>query len=131
MAKEIRVIAWCDGNHDEDDRVQADNSVTLAFGRGKPRTVDLCDPCNKELIHPVMELFGTYGVVGDGSIETGLGVKPKSKGGLMRHAPAPPCPECGHQAPTRSALGQHLKNQHGTGIKDYPEIRLIKPPASI
>ena len=29
------------------------------------------------------------------------------------------CPECGYVAPTRTANGQHLKQQHGTRLGDY------------
>lgn len=120
MAKEIRVIAWCDGNHDEDEKVQADGTVTVAFGRGKPRTVDLCNPCNKELIEPVQVLFGTYGVVADGSIETGLaGIETRKQ---RKTKPNVPCPECGFQSVSRNALSSHLKGQHGKGMRDYPGL---------
>lgn len=115
--KEIKVIAWCDGNHDEGEMIQADGAVTIAFGKGKPRTVDLCKSCNEDMIEPVMAMFGQFGVTDDGSISTGLaGIEPRRRA----RKPNPPCPDCGHQSPNRSALGTHMKNRHDKGLKDYP-----------
>lgn len=58
MAQELRVYIWCDGvklgadgdfvpRHDP--QTTAGLTRTFAFDGGKPKKVDLCDPCNTEL----------------------------------------------------------------------------------
>jgi hypothetical protein len=113
--KEIKVVTWCDACGE--DRIPADQSVTMSIGRTKPRTIDLCDMHHKELIVPVDYLLHAWGV-GEESAPRPTA----AQRGPRTIKPNPPCPDCGHQSPNRSALGTHTKNRHDKGLKDYPGL---------
>jgi hypothetical protein len=119
--KEIRIVAWCDGNHEEGEQVRAEQQVSMTIGKMlKPRTVDLCDDCFKTMIVPVETMLTAFGVVED----TAKAYKPKApKGEPAQQENVPPCPECGEQMKSRPGLGVHLSRKHGKrGLIDYPDL---------
>lgn len=133
MSKEVQVVSWCDGDHEAQERAVMERIVTV--DGGKPVVLDLCERCDKVMgdLLTLME----RGAPADGS-------KPKRQhrktpgpyqstgsGGRVRVLAAdmpmdcrePGCvdPRTGvaYVAPTRSALGQHVKQKHHKLLSDY------------
>lgn len=109
--KEINVVAWCDGDHDNrDGRAPADIEVRISVNGGPPRLLDLCR------VHDAMlaDLMAAGAEVGPPApVQRAVNGRPTLPSDSLA------CPECGYVGPNRSALGAHLKSQHGTGIRDY------------
>lgn len=127
MARELRLITWCDGDHDED--VPATTVRTLTVDGGKPVLLDLCDVCDK--IVQDMVVFMERGVLASKAIATPAARVPRTAALPTRAAPeqAVPtradgkdrvdCQDCDYVGRTRSALGQHLKSKHDKKFSDY------------
>lgn len=131
--REIRVMRWCDAKHgdDERERIHAQHEVVVAMDRAKPLMIDLCDDHYMQIVDPLRVLLDERGAPAD-QPQT-----PQARSNAGRKVdvpsvklPAPPCPVCGTQSPTRGALGQHLKQKHGKGLLDFPELALPNSPIS-
>lgn len=59
MSKEIIKRTWCD-NHERQGIQEPGEERRIDLGNG-PRALDLCDPCDKELLEPLRELLGESG----------------------------------------------------------------------
>jgi hypothetical protein len=111
-----RIVTLCDmhGARDED---QPGSPYDLAIRVGGKRfefvTVDLCESCAKGLV----DVFAEISQVGrpfDG--DPTEAVAKRAKHGVGRRPLETNCPECGHDAPTRSALRSHVTSAHGQTI---------------
>lgn len=114
--KEVRLIPWCDGHDDE--KVEAVIERTITIDGCKPVLLDLCDLCDKNVI-VVAELL-SRGVLAE---KPKRKPKAKPKGDLLTPADVDSqtttaCPRCGHNSPTRSALGAHTRTKHGMGLRE-------------
>ena len=118
---------WCDGEHEGD--VPATVTRTLVLDGGDPYLLDLCEPCDKAVqdIAVLMErgVLASQAITAPGSTRTRVVPRPrKGVGGrtasVMKNSVAwRTCPVCGHEAPTRSANGQHLKQNHEKKLSDF------------
>lgn len=109
--KQIQVIAWCDGPHDEDEQVPATEQVTVQIDRLRPRTIDLCEFCYKDMVEPLRTTLVEFGVDPTGAPpKATMPAKPKRQRTTA-------CPLCDQVSNSRSALGQHLKRMHSTGFR--------------
>src|SRR5215831_17310274 len=113
MSKEVRVIAWCDGEHRHREEATVERHETLD---GRPVVLDLCEPCNK-LLDEAQEVVREWlrrGVL-ESKAAASTESKTRSRRGpdvesvFMRTCPEPGCT---YVAPTRSALSQHTKQKH-------------------
>jgi len=136
MARELKLITWCDGDHDHDE--PATVVRTLTVDNCKPVLLDLCEPCDK-VVQDMLSLM-QQGVLADKAIVGSMtGPRPR----VVQSRPSPTrsdsavsarrkqieasgqhrtdCAEedCDYVAPTRSALGQHLKMKHDAKLSDY------------
>lgn len=65
--RQIKIEAWCD-NHfaASEDYVQATVSRTVGLlATGSPKTLDLCDDCDAQLVGPLLQLLVSHGVFYD------------------------------------------------------------------
>lgn len=104
--KEIRILVWCDGPHENVNVGDGVVSHEIQIDGGPVTTIDLCPACKVKFINPLRFLLDDKGVEVDL-----LKSKKSSK-------PNPPCPDCGHRAATRSALGTHMRKDHNKGLRD-------------
>lgn len=124
MPKELVVNAWCDPCFREGERVEAEE-VTVALGHlgnMKPQVMLLCERHRKEHYDPLLTLLEEFGQASDKAKKAGS--IPKAEGGDPGNSP---CPQCGHVAPNRSALGHHARSAHQmtiTELLDEP-VRFI------
>lgn len=112
--REVQTLVWCDNTevHTEESghpRVPAHHEVVLNAA-GRPMHLDLCDSCNLLL----NEILDGWASMGSPANQT----TPVSKQRNSMNLPTQ-CPECDHNAVSRSALGQHLKHSHNTGFRAY------------
>lgn len=116
--KEVQVLAFCDNAiaHDE-AKVPAVSERTMSLDGGVEVVLDLCGTCEGGVWQTLLDLYGL------GTKATG---KAKRKTARKQVVPAAPvvghvtsattCPRCGHDAPSRSALGSHTRAVHGIGL---------------
>lgn len=123
MAQELRIDTWCDpclaaGANEEG----APEEVTMG---GKARVLDLCKAHRDKLLGPLETALEAWGRRPEGA---------PAKRAYTRRAPTPQpaearshsarvpvaamCLVCGHQSPTSSALGAHIKTAHGLTMAD-------------
>lgn len=124
MARELKLVTWCDGEHDGD--VPATTARTLAVDGSKPILLDLCETCDK--VVQDMLAFMDRGVLASHAVSAPAARVRRSPGSVPLTPPQrrdgkdrADCMEegCGYVGRTRSALGQHLKSKHGTKFTDY------------
>lgn len=106
--REIEVKKWCD-NHEGREPATVERVVQI--DQSKPRLLDLCDRCDKDL-RTWAELIAEAPVV-DFPKRT---YKARAKTSVDLSLE---CQECDHTSPSRAALGQHTRNIHGKGLKEY------------
>lgn len=59
MAQEV--ITWCDPHLAKKDERVPGKPRTIFVDGGKPKVVDMCDPCDKEILQPVRDLLAEFG----------------------------------------------------------------------
>ena len=105
MAREVRIITWCDHCLAENgDQVDASEYSGLNSA-GIKVEVDLCAECAEAFITPALSTFDAYGRES---------VKPKKRKPRVE-TPAPnggECPECGKAFTTKQSLGMHRWRAH-------------------
>lgn len=119
MAREVVVHLWCDPCLAEDQHVEG-QELTLVLPDlpgSKPRVVAVCELHRKELYQPLLDLLAEHGqTVDEEGNPTG------QRGPKRKRASSSPaseaCPECGHVAPNRQALGSHCRSRHGKSIAE-------------
>jgi hypothetical protein len=125
VARELRLDLWCDGEHGDED-VPATVTRTLTLDSGEPYLLDLCERCDKAVQD--IALLMQRGVLAEQAIIAPGSTPPRKKGPLVPTAvaskmkqsvPWRTCPDCGYVTPTRSALGQHVKQKHEKLLRDY------------
>lgn len=132
MSREVMILSWCDGDHEDKVRAEVERVVTLDGKR--PRLVDLCRSCDK--------LFTDVEWLLDRGADAEEVTEPKRRetrehpqrtakrkprrppvGSDRVDCQEPGCidPRTGEQyvAPTRTALGQHVKSKHDKRLSDY------------
>lgn len=124
--KQVVVQAYCDLPHAE--QTPATGEVTF-----ERLLLDVCDEHAESVAQQIAALRELFNV--------GVPVEPPKRGrpskpsvlpvtghggtgkrpppGLKNSVAWRTCPECGHVAPTRSANGQHLKQQHESRLGEY------------
>jgi hypothetical protein len=132
MSKEVVVQSWCDGDHEERVAATVEREETLG---GEPYLLDLCGVCDLAFA----EALGRVRVWLERGVPRSQAEAPPPR--RVRHTTGQPsarpefntvqmrtCPEQGcvdprtnehYIAPTRTALGQHLKTKHGTRLGNY------------
>lgn len=121
--REVIIVPWCDGH--DDIKVEATVERTISIDGCKPVLLDLCDQCDKDVII-VSELM-SRGVLAENPKRKPR--KPKVQQFEGADEPYPfvggedpktttICRICGHDSPTRSALGAHVKTKHSMGLKE-------------
>jgi len=132
MSQEVKIILWCDNDHEEPALAVITRTVTIdEFG---PTKIDLCDTCDK--IIEMAEELAKKGV-------PATRVKPlmaadkyrdqrAARGGKPR--PWGPCEICGHSSTTRGGLVQHIRVHHDMTKTQYEAaghgpIPMELPPA--
>ena len=122
--KEVTVIAFCDGDHEE--RIRSVVERTVAIDGSKAVMLDLCDTCDK-VVGDMLILMERGAVVkGGGKKKSGTGTgRPVGRPAGAPFKTSIPfegphiCPECGFESKSRGALGQHLSSKHDKGFRDY------------
>jgi hypothetical protein len=135
MSKEVQIVPWCDGDHEE--AVRAEVERTVAVDGSKTILLDLCQPCDKlfEDLSWLMERGVQADKVREPRRRKASEVRPVAETPRKRKGRQPPpgakrvdCqePSCldprtgePYMAPTRSALGQHIKQKHHKLLSDY------------
>lgn len=105
MAQELITYIWCD-NHPEDEKVPG-RTIDIPFGP-KPMTLDLCEPCEKELLEPVRVLLEEHGA----PIKAFKTAKNQGKA-VNYDRVQQACTECDQILYSKSGLRRHLREQHG------------------
>lgn len=130
MAKEIVTRVWCDNaaNHEEDDQAPA-QTFTVAFGNHKPKELDLCDVCSKQIVTPLLEMLEEHGQPVGASIPMA-----GKKRGPYKKKQAPEdalfegaegqqsmtCPTCQGSYTSRDSLREHMRKRHHQKIDGSP-----------
>lgn len=105
--KEVVTRTWCDRTE-----VHLSTGPVPGFTReplpcnGKPTTLDLCDPCDEEVLEPIRRLLAVAGVPAG----------PPEKVRRQRNdKPGGPCPEpgCDKEFKTSGGLTNHRARKHG------------------
>ena len=123
MARELKLITWCDGDHEED--VPSTTVRRLSVDGGPTILLDLCDVCDKV----VQDVF----VLMDSGVPESKAIFEPTPTPRKRTPSTPPttkpiradgrdrrdCPECDYIGNTRSAMGQHLKQKHHKQLSDF------------
>lgn len=103
MAKQI--VAWCDNHLAKDEQVPA-STVPATLYNGMPMEVDLCEPCEKEIVEPLRLLLEEYG-------------QPVQEGGSeqdnLLHCPLPGCTK---KFTHGRNLQKHMERVHDTTLPD-------------
>lgn len=110
MAKEVRVIAYCDGEHEH--RVEADTERRETLD-GEPFVLDLCHACETEFDAALSSVRKWLGR----GVPVAMTQQPKKKGRRPKDLTTA-CNQCDYVGATRGALGQHLHAKHNMGIKE-------------
>lgn len=136
MSKEVMVVAWCDGTiHEVQERAEVERTVQV--DGGVPVTLDLCLVCNK-VFDDLASLMQRGAPVNDVPKRSPKAQNPPPEEGvsgskrtskrlteenLPKACPEENCidPRTNEQyvAPSRAALGQHLKIKHDKRLGDY------------
>lgn len=120
--KTVVVQAYCDLCSDAEEEVPATVEKTH-----EGFLLDLCARHDRQVTELLVVLNGMFQqgvevspparrVVPPGS-RAGVGGRPSNA--LKESLEWRTCPDCGHETPTRSALGQHVKQQHQKRLRDY------------
>lgn len=132
--KEILVVSYCDGDH-EDERVRSTVERVMSVDGSKPVALDLCDECDG-LVSRLLHLMDRGAVVKaptakrKSSPAAEKAAPPTPRPNTKFHEPTgklPPlggphiCPECGFESKSRNALGQHLTVTHSKRFRDYAD----------
>lgn len=115
--KTVVVQAYCD-LHSEPGEVPATDEVTY-----EGRVLDVCAEHKAvvdDAINAIRDLFAS-GVPVSQVPKTPRSARKKGRPPqeLKESEAWRTCPECHYTTPTRSALGQHLKTQHGKVLGDF------------
>lgn len=129
--KQVKVISWCDGDHEEKEIATIERIVSI--DQGKPVLLDLCEPHDKAFVD-LLALMENGAVVEPGKKKKGSSGKTGNRPAGAPFETTIPfegphiCPECGFESKSRGALGQHLSTKHNKGFKDY---RVNPEPAEV
>lgn len=100
--REIQVIKWCDGEHEE--RVAADITHTISVDGSKEFEIDLCYTCDTVMVLPLLSVAEE--------------VLPKKKRGPKKQDLTTTCSICGFVSSSRDALGVHARRTHNKGLRE-------------
>jgi hypothetical protein len=134
MSKEVQIISWCDGDHEEDTPAAVERELSL--DRSKPVLLDLCETCDKQ-VQDLQELMqqGVLVERAETQLRAGRRIR-KAPEASDRSYPEPveerTCPDknCFSGvdggpliAASRQALSSHTRKMHGKRFADYPGFR--------
>lgn len=109
MAKDVVIHTWCDRHLQLDERVVGKELPPVTLG-GMTLTLDLCEPCVKEFVTPLVELLDQFGAPPQTSP-----VARRGKGkGTDRGLACIWCP-ADFSANTSSGYMNHIRTIHGYG----------------
>lgn len=106
MAREVRIMTWCDHCAAEEGTQVEASEFTGLNSAGAKVEIDLCAECAESFIVPALSAFDAYGRDA---------VKPKKRK-TRTESPAPnggSCPDCGNTFTTKQSLGMHRWRAHG------------------
>lgn len=119
MSKEIRTIVWCDGPIHVDEQVEAAVTRRFAADTLKECEIDLCEPCDKDLVQPLLALLTDHGqpVKGAKTIQPALPAvdMPEGRSRSAHRLPAEvkcPIEECDWEG-SKPGASQHAPKVHG------------------
>lgn len=118
MAEEIVRHRWCDVHMGRGEREPGQARVITVDGR-KPRKLDLCEVCDKELLGPLLELLEEAPIAREGA--TAGGVLPDGDTNKRTRLDCPVCAEEGgsHIVFARSSMRNHFEEQHDIGLIEW------------
>lgn len=114
MSREVLVVRWCDGPHQVPEEAVIERKVSL--DDGEVVLLDLCSVCDQGIISPLVDL-----ILAGVSVEQAMKIPTLPPTRPVLAPDSTTCPDCGMVSKNRSALGQHLRKLHDTGIRDYPK----------
>lgn len=108
MTRELRIDTWCDpclakGAHEEA------TTEEVALG-GRTLQLDVCKAHRDKLIAPLETALEAWGRRPEKAPRKTSATRPLAPS--LDMAPLPQCLVCGHQTPTSSALGAHIRTHH-------------------
>lgn len=111
MAREIVIVLWCDGEHDEPER--ATNEHIVVLDDRKPTRLDLCDDHSKLIVElqTMLELGSPVDTQGKPTT--------KKKKQALPVDEAHACPECGHTTATIQGVNSHMVRVHGYTLAEW------------
>jgi hypothetical protein len=118
MVKEILILPYCDSTEHRGKQVDAPLEREVLDDEGTLRQVDVCRVCDEKYLAPARELAG------QGVVPERRALPPGKKSAATKRAASTPgalptdCNQCDYVAPTRGALSQHMRNQHGLTLRD-------------
>jgi hypothetical protein len=115
--KEIQVIAWCDGPHDGDSHVLATEQITVQIDRLKPKAIDLCESCVKELVEPLRVTLIEFGVDPTGALPK-VSKPAKQQAAAQEQTHSCPVAGCDFTSHALQGLGLHARRKHGKALDD-------------
>jgi hypothetical protein len=109
--KEHVIQAWCDRCDSRGEKAEAIVERTVMIIPAGAKTLDLCEPCDKELIEPLAALLAEYGqppAERNGQQRLNVGPSDSEPAGYER-----PCPVC-HQVlhGSNTNVAQHIWLRH-------------------
>lgn len=119
MAKEI--VAWCDVHLARDNAQVPASSVRVAIDDGQPLELDLCEPCEKELVQPLHQLLMEHGQP--------VVQQPPARSARADKQYVCTVPGCGKAYVRPDGLRQHVAKQHPDSAASEPFVQV--PAASI
>lgn len=110
MPKEVIITSWCDPCFAEDVKTESTYEEPVTLGSMKARTVLMCERHYKELVEPLRELLLAHGQIVEHT--------KRQSSSQSEAAGEFTCPDCGHVAPTRAALGSHGRSKHDKSLAE-------------
>lgn len=114
--KEVTIVAYCDGNHENREPSSVERTVTI--DGSKPVILDLCGECDKAIL-ALLALMEQGAVLPQAKKPAAKKASPTEASVTALSNESLSCPECEYTGPNRAALGQHTRGSHGKGLKEY------------
>jgi hypothetical protein len=125
MSREVQIVSWCDGDHEEATEAEVERVVSL--DGGKAILLDLCEACDNEVFENLVWLMERG--VEAAKVAPQRPHKPafRTREGAWKGKDRTDCPEKDidprtgkpYVANNRKALQSHLKQKHDKKLSDY------------
>lgn len=124
MAREVVIYTWCDvcfGRHQERNEGEEFTLALSELGMNKPLTLSMCEAHRKEFYDDLRDLLQEFGQKTEPRAAKKTPTTGATSGTAKTGRPSREeltCPECGHQAPNKSALASHARHMHSTSVAE-------------